>query len=168
MFDLKRLSRDGVEAALTKAEHYRMLNEPWEAESICHDVLAVEREHQHALVVLLLALTDQFDGSGGDERLAAARAALPRLASEYARAYYEGIICERWAKRLLETDVPGTGPAVYHWLRQAMARYDEAERLRPPGDDDAILRWNTCVRLIERHPHARPAPEGERAEIPLE
>src|SRR2546430_12644177 len=97
MFELKWLSQDGVAAALQKAERYRLLNEPWEAESICRDVLEVEPEQQQALVVLLLALTDQFV-EGGADRLGAARALLPRLAGAYAQAYYAGIICERWAR----------------------------------------------------------------------
>ncbi len=167
MFELKRLSQDGVAAALQKAERYRLLNEPWEAESICRDVLEVEPEQQQALVVLLLALTDQFV-EGGADRLGAARALLPRLAGAYAQAYYAGIICERWAKRLFGHGSPGHGPVVYEWLREAMERYEAAERVRPAGDDDAILRWNTCARLIERHAHVRAAPAEERVEMPLE
>lgn len=166
MFDLKRLSKDGVPAALKKAERYRLLNEPWYAESICRDVLDVERDQAEALVTLLLALTDQF-GLAGSEMLTEARALLPRLPSEYERRYYAGIICERWAKRVLESPTPGNGPVIYHWLREAMAWYERAEPLRPPGDDDAILRWNTCARLIQRNAHVRP-PEEERAEIQLE
>jgi hypothetical protein len=166
MFELKRLSRDGVAAALKKAERYRLLNEPWYAESICRDVLEVEPDHAEALVMLLLALTDQFVVSGS-ETLTAARAVLPRLASEYDRRYYAGIICERWAKRVLDSRALGSGPVIYHWLREAMACYEQAEPLRAPGDDDAILRWNTCARLIHRHAHVRP-PEEERVELQLE
>jgi len=45
---------------LTKAERYRLLNEPEEAESICRDILDVDPTHEAALVNFLLALTDQF------------------------------------------------------------------------------------------------------------
>jgi hypothetical protein len=166
MFELKQLSPDGVAAALKKAERYRLLNEPWYAESICRDVLEVEPDHAEALVMLLLALTDQFPVAGS-ETLTAARAVLPRLAGEYERRYYAGIICERWAKRVLDSRALGSGPVIYHWLREAMAWYEQAEPLRLPGDDDAILRWNTCARLIHRHAHVRP-PEEERVEIQLE
>jgi hypothetical protein len=166
MFELKRLSRDGVPAALKKADRYRLLNEPWYAESICRDVLEVEHDHREALVTLLLALTDQF-AVAGSETLTAARAVLPRLAGEYERRYYAGIISERWAKRVLDSQAMGSGPVIYHWLREAMAWYEQAEPLRAPGDDDAILRWNTCARLIEQHAHVRPA-EKERVEIQLE
>lgn len=167
MFELKRLSKDGVGAALQKAERYRLLNEPWEAESICRDVLEVDAENQRALVMLLLALTDQFESEQGAD-VAAARTVLPRLAGEYARAYYAGIICERWAKRLMHHDAPGTGPLVYDWLREAMEWYERAEGLRAPGDDDAILRWNTCARLIMKHGRLRPAPTEEAVPLQLE
>jgi hypothetical protein len=32
-----------------------------------------------------------------------------------------------------------------------MEFYTEAERLRPEGNDEALLRWNTCARVIDRH-----------------
>lgn len=162
MFTPKRLSKEGVPAALEKAERYRFLNEPWEAESICRDVLEAEPENESAVLMLLLAITDQFDHEPHTE-VAAAQALLPRLRGDYARAYYGGIICERWAGRLLRHPSPGMGPTAYEWLRRAMGHYETAETLRPTGDDDPILRWNTCARLIERHPHARPheaAPES--------
>ena len=166
MFNLKRLSRDGIAAALKKAERYRLLNEPWYAESICRDVLEVEADNAEALVMLLLALTDQF-AVAASETLTTARAILPRLPGEYERRYYAGLICERWAKRVLDSRAPGSGPVAYHWLREAMAWYEQAEPLRGAGDDDAILRWNTCARLIQRHAHVRPLAE-ERVEIQLE
>jgi hypothetical protein len=167
MFELKRLSKEGVPAALRRATHYRLLNDPWAAESICRDVLEADPANQDALVTLLLALTDQFGAETGTD-LAAARAVVPRLDSEYQRHYYEGLISERWARRLLEHPMPGGGPMIYDWLRQAMDCYERAQPLRPPGEDDAILRWNTCARLIARHDHVRPAPEGERAVLQLE
>ena len=165
-FDLKPLHREAVHGALEKAERYRLLGEPWEAESICRDVLAVEPDHPQALVLLLLSLTDQFRDELG-ENVTAARAIVPRLATEYQRCYYAGIISERRGKSLLVRAGPGTGPMVYDWLREAMDWYDRAERLRPPGNDEAILRWNTCARLIMKHPHLRPA-EEERAVTMLE
>ena len=60
MFDLKPLNPDAIPKALQKAERYRLLNEPEEAESICLDILAIEPDNQQALVMLLLAQTDQF------------------------------------------------------------------------------------------------------------
>src|SRR5579864_3525344 len=59
--ELKTLSLEAVPRALAKAERYRLLNEPGEAESICRDALDADPDNQDALVMLLLALTDQFD-----------------------------------------------------------------------------------------------------------
>ena len=33
-----------------------------------------------------------------------------------------------------------------------MAHYERAEALRPAGNDDALLRWNTCARVLIRNP----------------
>jgi hypothetical protein len=165
--ELKRLSKDGIEAALRKAERYRLLNEAWEAESICRDVLEADPGNQQALTALLLCLTDQYESLEGADP-SAARALLPKLATDYARAYYEGIICERWAKRILKRDVPGTGSMVYDWLHQAMDHFERAEKLKPSGDDSALLRWNTCARLIESDRRIRPAPAEEREPIQSE
>ena len=46
MFQLKSLSMEGITAALDKAERYRLLNEPREAESICLDVLEIDPENR--------------------------------------------------------------------------------------------------------------------------
>ena len=155
MFTLKKLSREGIARALQKVERYRLLNEPWEAESICRDVLESEPNHQDALISLLLALTDQFkhEGAPGVESV---RALLARIEGEYERAYYSGIICERKGSALRARNALGSGPIVYDWLRQAMECYDRAAALRPEGDDDALLRWNTCARLIMSHPKVQP------------
>jgi tetratricopeptide (TPR) repeat protein len=168
MFELKSLHPDGIPAALEKAIRYRLLNEPWQAASICEDILAVEPDNQEALITQLLALTDQF----GRERGADARAArelLPRLEGEYAQTYYAGIIAERRAKAHLARGGPGSGAAAYEALRQAMEHYEKAEELRPPGNDDSILRWNTCVRIFQRHPNdLQPMDEEPRLEPQLE
>lgn len=160
MFELKLLSKDGVDAALQKAERYRLLNEPWQAESICRDVLRAEPENQRALTTLVLAITDQFRTEGA-RRMEEARSVLGQLKSEYARCYYAGIICERRGMAQLNRQTAGAGYIAYDWLRQAMGWYEQAEALRPPGNDESILRWNTCVRLIERHDQLREAPEAE-------
>src|SRR5439155_18206392 len=94
MPDFKPISREAVPLALEKAERYRLLNEPAQAESICRDVLAVDPQNQQALVTLLLALTDQFC-SGWPECFDEAQAVVPKLQGEYQRLYYSGIIWER-------------------------------------------------------------------------
>jgi hypothetical protein len=161
MFALKPISRDSIPAALQKAERYRLLGEPTAAESICLDVLALEPENQQAAVTLLLAITDQFpDAPAEGERRA--REVLPRLRDDYKRAYYEGIIYERRAKALLGRGAPGAGAMAYEWFRKAMTLYEHAEALRPPGNDEAILRWNTCARILERAAeHIRPGIEQD-------
>jgi tetratricopeptide (TPR) repeat protein len=147
MFELKRLSREAIPAALEKALRYRLLNEPAEAESICNDVLNIEPENEQALVVLLLALTDRF-GKGYSVGILQAQEVLSRLGDPYDRAYYAGIICERRAKARLQQGHPGSGHDAYELLHEAMSWYEQAEKIRPPKNDDALLHWNTCARLI--------------------
>jgi hypothetical protein len=158
MPDLKPISKQSVPLALEKAERYRLINDPSSAESICLDVLTVDPENQQALVTLLLAITDQFD-EGPVEGVRRAREVLPRLHEDYKRAYYGGIICERCAKAQMRSGGPRSGEMAYHWLSEAMSWYEKAESQRSTGLDEAILRWNTCARLLARNPHLRPAAE---------
>ena len=90
-----------------------------------------------------------------------ARSLLPRIEGEYEQTYYAGIIHERRAKSLLTNGTPGAGCVAYEWLHEAMGLYEKAEKIRPPGNDDALLRWNTCARMIMRHEHIRPLPQEE-------
>jgi hypothetical protein len=165
MFELKPLSREAVPAALEKAMRYRLLNEPGEAESICHDVLRIDPGNQQALVTLLLALTDRF-GKGYAVGVAQTQEVLDQIRDPYERAYYGGIICERRAKALLQQGGPGAGFHAYEFLREAMASYEEAEAIRPSGNDDALLRWNACARMITQNKLT--ARVEERIELPLE
>ena len=163
MFELKPLSRTAIPSALAKAERYRLLNEPGEAESICRDVLQVDPGHQDALVTLVLALSDQFHGDSGASAAAAARDILARVTDEYGRLYYGGIVHERRAKADLALGRPGSNAAVHEGLRAAMAAYERAESLRPEGNDDAILRWNACARLAMELPATEPDIPDARA-----
>jgi hypothetical protein len=165
MFELKKLSQEAVPAALEKAMRYRLLNEPGEAESVCHDVLSIDPDNQQALVTLLLALTDRF-GKGYNISFTQAQEVAPRLRDAYERAYYSGIIRERQAKALLHHGHPGSSFEAYEFLREAMAFYEEAEAMRPSGNDDALLRWNACARIIMGN-RLVPRPE-ERMEVQLE
>jgi hypothetical protein len=162
-FELKRLSAAALPRALELAEHYRLLNEPWPAESICLDILAVEPTHQQALSVLLRAYCDQFahDTGGAVQR---AKDALALLTDAYERAYYAGLILERRAKARLDQRAPGAGFVAYEWLREAMGFYEKAEKLRPPGNDAALLRWNTCARMLNERPDIVPRGEEERGD----
>jgi hypothetical protein len=164
--ELKPITREGVPHALEKAERYRIINDPSSAESICLDVLEVDPGNQHALLTLLLAITDQF-AEGSTEGVERARELLPKLVDPYKRAYYAGIICERCAKAHLRSVMPGSAELAYDWFREAMSWYEQAEAQRPPGNDEAILRWNTCARILANNPHVRPRVE-ERIEPALE
>ncbi len=157
MFELKPLNRASIPAALEKAMRYRLLNEPLQAESICLDVLEVDPENQEALITLLLALTDQFEQNLRTS-FRQARGVLGRLEEDYSRRYYDGIICERRAKAHQKRGGPGASHVTYEWFRQAMERFEQAAELSPPGNDDAILRWNTCARILMRHPQLKPEP----------
>jgi len=165
-FELKTLSPEAVSRALAKAERYRLLNEPGEATSICLDALEVEPDNQEALTMLLLALTEQF----GDDTSCVAEAwsTVARLSDDYERAYYTGIIYERRAKARLRHGRPGCGPQAYEWLRDAMHWYEQSEAVRPAGNDDPLLRWNACARLIMRDRHLVPIADDRREPLLLE
>lgn len=165
MPSLKSLSKEAIPAALEKAERYRLLNEPAEAESICLDILKADPENQSALITLLLALTDRFSKGYGVSDTQANQL-LARITGEYERAYYAGILAERRAKAKLAQGHPGAGHYAYHELCEAMQQYEKAEKIRPSGNDDALLRWNTCARLVERNKLA--AREEDRSEPVLE
>ena len=156
-FQLKPISKEAVPEALEKVERYRLLNEPAQAESICLDVLRIDPENQHALIMLVLALTDQFGVSG--LMVSNAREVLPKLQGEYQRAYYSGIVWERLAHSQLRQASPNSAFSAYESLRQAMECYEQAEKLRPSGNDDAILRWNTCARILMGNRNLRPRPD---------
>jgi hypothetical protein len=140
MFELRPLSPAAIPGSLAKAERYRLLNEPGQAESICLDVLAVEPDHQDALMTLILAITDQFRDDGTAAHVGRAEQLLPRLRDA------------------------GRASMAYEWLLAALHGFDRAIGLRPAGNDDAVLRWNACVRAIERLP--TPA-ETDRAETAI-
>jgi hypothetical protein len=152
---LKSISKAGIAEAVSKAELYRFLNEPGEAESICRDILAVEPDHQVAMRLLALSITDQFTGGPAD-RHSEAESIFQGLKDPYERLYYTGIVHERRAKALLRS---GARPhTVVILFEEAMNCFEHAEKIRPSGNDDAILRWNRCVRLLQ----SRSASEWQR------
>jgi hypothetical protein len=160
MFTLKPISRDSVDGSLAKAERYRLLNEPNEAESICRDILEIDPANREARVSLILSLTDQIQQDSG--AFPGAVSAISGLDGQYDRAYYSGIAWERRAKAVHGTGAQGSGGYIYEWLVRALHLFEEAQRLRPANNDDAILRWNACVRFLDRHKELRP----ETQEIP--
>jgi len=159
---LKAISQEAIPRAIEKAEHYRLLNDPEQAESICLDVLEADPDNQRALRVLVLAMTDQFASSRGASDVKKARDYVARFTDEYERAYYAVIVCERQARAYL---VRMAGSMAHEPFREAMEWYEKSERVRPPGNDDPILRWNSCARTIRRE---RLEPRTDEAELPLE
>jgi hypothetical protein len=147
MFELKSLHKEAVGAALEKAKHYRLLNEPGAAQSICLDILQVEPDNQDALVTIVLAMSDRFgtDYAIGDAQI---KNYLEQLSDEYERAYYTGIVYERRAKAVLRRNTHGSESTAFEFFVQAMNWFEKAEAVRPAGNDDAILRWNGCARII--------------------
>ncbi|MEX0865049.1 MAG: hypothetical protein WD269_09280 [Acidimicrobiia bacterium] len=156
-FELKPITSDGLQAAIERAEHYRLLNQPVQSQSICLDVLAVDPDNQLALITLVLAMSDEFDS--GHSSVTKAREYANRLTGEYQQSYYNGIIAERQARALL-TKGPSAAFA-YDGFREAMEWFEKAAELRPKGSDDPILRWNACVRTIRDHNLSQRPPEAE-------
>jgi hypothetical protein len=145
MFELKRLSEKEIPAALEKAKHYRLLNEPSAAQSICLDILEVEPDNQEALVIIILAMSDRLtrDYTIGDSQI---KDYLSRIKDEHERAYYTGIVCERRAKAYLRKNAVGSESTVFELFRQAMGWFEKAENSH--RRTDAKLRWNQCARII--------------------
>ncbi|MBX3381020.1 MAG: hypothetical protein KF805_13080 [Phycisphaeraceae bacterium] len=146
MFELKPIAPESVSRAIAKAERYRLLNEPREAESICRDVLDADPGNQDALIALVLAQSDRFGSpkASADE----ARQLVSRLKGAFERSYYGGVVEERWAKALFDSGYPGE--TVFGLLREAMTLFEAADKIANTGNDDAVLRWNACVRFIQR------------------
>jgi hypothetical protein len=161
--ELKPISASALPAAIEKAEHYRLLNEPMLAESICLDVFAVAPHNQRNLVCLILAITDQFSSGVPAGEKAKLREYIGLLDSDYQRAYYSGIVAEREASAVLAH--AHANLFAYEGFREAMECYEKAEALSPSGNEEAKLRYNTCVRWIEREGLV-PAPRD--GELPLE
>ena len=146
---LKTISKGGIAEALAKAKHYRYLNQAEEAESICRDILAVDPENQQALRLLGLAITDQFTGAMADRRQEA-QECFEKLTSPYERSYYLGILHERRAKAQMRAG--HLAHSLLASFEKAMQCFEEAEKIRPQGNDDALLRWNRCLRLMQSIP----------------
>jgi tetratricopeptide (TPR) repeat protein len=150
-YQLKTISKSGIEEALAKAQLYRFLNEPEESESICQDILVADPENQAALRLLGLAITDQFRG-GISDRHTQAESAFRALTDPYKREYYLGILSERRAKAQAHVGRPS-----HVWVplfEDAMKHFESAEAIKPANNEEAILRWNRCVRLLQTIPTA--------------
>src|SRR4030081_2306126 len=131
MSDLKPLSQKAIPAALEKAERYRLLNEPAEAESICLDVLKADPENQRALITLLLAVTDRF-GKGYGVSDTQTKELLSRVKGEYERAYSPGRLADRRPRAKPAQGTLGSSHSVYDGFGEARSCFEKAEAVRPP------------------------------------
>jgi len=166
MLQLKPLSKDSIPNALTRAKHYRLLNEPWQAESICRDVLKTEPNHQRAILYLILAITDQFGTVKGTSSIRA-KELCTQLTSKYEQQYYRGIIEERLGKTALKRDSPRVIYIAYEHFQNAMEYYEKAEKIHPENNQDAVLRWNACLRGIKEF-NLKPSSDKNRIQPFLE
>ena len=161
--ELKRLPASSLQAAVAKAAHYRDLNQPEEAESICLDVLAVDPAHQDALKIFGLALTDRF-ATGQVGLLEEAVRVFEQMQDAYQRTYHLGVAWERAAKAHLERHETHSAAAAFE---SALSFFERAEALRPDLPDP-LLRWNRCVRLISNDATLREAMRApRRTDVPF-
>ncbi len=164
MFALKKLAKRTVPSALEKAERYRLLNEPYEAESICLDILEADPGNQDALIMLLLARTDKFR----DELYPAfdkALEVLELLSGDHIKYYYRGIICERRAKSHHKKGGPSSAAISFDWYTKAMNAYEQAMENGSPSYGEAALRWNTCARILNENPNIRPIEQIDEVQV---
>src|SRR5258708_16610829 len=154
---LKSISKAGIPEAIAKVELYRYLNEPEEAESICRDILAIEPEQQLARRMLGLSITDQFLGIPSD-RYEECRSIFQSLRDPYERFYYTGLFLERRAKAQLRTGC--AAHILLPLVEEALHNFGQAEKIRPIGNDDSILPWNHCLRLLHSPPDFHAAHPG--------
>ncbi|MEO8649509.1 MAG: hypothetical protein ABI539_10115, partial [Acidobacteriota bacterium] len=92
------------------------------------------------------AMSDRFgkDYAVGDTHI---NDFLVKLVDPYEKTYYTGIVYERRAKAVLNSG----GVNAYELFVQAMNWFEKAEAIKPSGNDDAVLRWNGCARIINRN-----------------
>jgi len=124
----------------------------------------VDGGNESARITLILSLTDQFRRGLGSHGVRRAKEHVGKLPGEYERAYYAGLVAERQGRaHLLHGGMQRA--FAYEGLHEAMQHYEQADALKPAGVDDAILRWNACVRTIERESLQ---PRRDEPELPLE
>ncbi len=164
MFTLKTLSMDSIQSALQKAERYRLLNEPREAESISLDILQVDPDNQEALMMLVLAHTDKFK-TEFNPAFNNALNVLKQLHDEYSKTYYRGVIFERRAKAHLSRSEPSSNSMAYDFFIKAMSEYEQILESNPDGSQDVALRWNTCARILNENSNLKPTDQAVEVEF---
>lgn len=158
MADLKPISKQAIPAAHEKAKHYRLLNQPWQAESICRDILRTDPDNQEVIYTLVLAITDQFEEGKFKSSLAKAMEMVSKLIDTYQAEYCTGLIYERQGLAAFKRRTPRAGYIAYEFIQRAMEHYEIAEKHSPEANDESVLRWNACERLIKKY-KLKPSPE---------
>jgi tetratricopeptide (TPR) repeat protein len=164
MFTLKTPNMESIQSALQKAERYRLLNEPREAESISLDILQVDPDNQEALIMLILAHTDMFK-TEFNPAFNNALSVIEQLHDEHYKTYYRGIIFERRAKAHLSRSEPSSNNMAYDFFIKAMAEYEQILESNPDSTQDAALRWNTCARVLNESSNLKPTDQNLEVEL---
>lgn len=163
--NLHDIHTDSIELALDKARQYRSLLEPEIAESICLDILHIDPENQKALVLYILALSDQLHHAGKKTQVQSIEEAIQKLQSRYQQHYYTGLLHERRARFMLTQSMARV--FAYDYFIEALQSYQKAEKIRPEHNDESILRWNSCIRTIEKE-RLKPRPDSKDARLDME
>lgn len=164
MIALKPLKIESIPSALQKAERYRLLNEPREAESIYLDILQAEPDNQEALANMILALTDKFK-TELNPAFNYALSLLDQIHDEHMETYYRGVIYERRAKAHLGKNERNSENLAYDYCKKAMVEYEKVLEVDPAGHSDATLRWNTCARILNENPQLKAREESREIEL---
>lgn len=162
---LHDIHADSIELALDKARQYRSLLEPEIAESICLDILNIDPDNQPALVVYILALSDQLHHAGKKTQVQAIEMAIQKLQSRYQQFYYTGLLHERRARFMLTQSMARV--FAYDYFIEALQFYQKAEKIRPEHNDESILRWNSCIRTIDKE-KLKPRPDSKDVRLDME
>jgi tetratricopeptide (TPR) repeat protein len=162
---LHNIHSGAIDSALQKAQQYRSLLEPEIAESICLDILNIDPDNQQAIVVYILALTDQLNQSERQSQIKEIERAIDKLVSEYQRYYYRGLFNERRARFMITQPMSRT--FAYEYFYEALQSYKQAEEIRPGNNDEAVLRWNSCIRTIQNE-KLKPRKDSEDILIDME
>lgn len=150
MLQFKHIPKESIPEAIAKAKHYRLLNEPWQAESICRDILRIEPNHQETLVILLLSITDQFDAHVCMTSIIEAKKLCKSMQSKYEKWFYKALVEECSGKASLKRDTPRSEYIAYEYYSKAIEFYEKSEKNQPKGNLDCILRRNACIRAINK------------------
>ncbi len=143
-----KIDKDSIEDVLERAKQYRSLLQPDMTISICMDIFAVDKNNQEALVIYILALTDQLSQSESKVHQKKITDSIKRLDSKFLQHYYSGIFFERQARSLLKHSMSRS--FAYEAFIEAIAEFEIAEKMAPEHCADPILRYNSCIRTIKK------------------